>query len=92
MEGNSELYKQLLEATKNGAVFRKLFQRNKNHFTKTSGFISREVRYARAIYCIKKLALNMLKIYQSEPKTREASINYTIAGIWIRNEPKIKEV
>jgi len=28
----------------------------------------------------------MLKIYQSEPKTREASINYTIAGIWIRNE------
>uniref|UniRef100_A0A915N1I0 Uncharacterized protein n=1 Tax=Meloidogyne javanica TaxID=6303 RepID=A0A915N1I0_MELJA len=57
MEGNSELYKQLLEATKNGA----------------------------------KLALNMLKIYQSEPKTREASINYTIAGIWIRNEPKIKE-
>ncbi|CAK5079980.1 unnamed protein product [Meloidogyne enterolobii] len=53
MEGNNELYNQLLEATKNGAVFRKLFQRNKNHFIKTSGFISREVRYARAIYCIK---------------------------------------
>jgi len=53
MEGDSELYNQLLEATRNGAVFRKLFQRNKNHFTKTSGFISREVRYARAIYCIK---------------------------------------
>nr|CAD2202046.1 unnamed protein product [Meloidogyne enterolobii] len=33
----------------------------------------------------------MLKIYQSEPKTREADINYTIAGIWIRNDPKIKE-
>nr|CAD2194705.1 unnamed protein product [Meloidogyne enterolobii] len=91
MEGDSELYNQLLEATRNGAVFRKLFQRNKNHFTKTSGFISREVRYARAIYCIKKLTLNMLKIYQSEPKTREASINYTIAGVWIRNDPKIKE-
>nr|CAD2207165.1 unnamed protein product [Meloidogyne enterolobii] len=86
MEGDSELYNQLLEATRNGAVFRKLFQRNKNHFTKTSGFISREVRYARAIYCIKKLTLNMLKIYQSEPKTREASINYTIAGVWIRND------
>jgi len=28
----------------------------------------------------------MLKIYQSEPKTREASINYTIAGVWIRND------
>uniref|UniRef100_A0A915MS93 Uncharacterized protein n=1 Tax=Meloidogyne javanica TaxID=6303 RepID=A0A915MS93_MELJA len=76
MGGKSELYNQLLEATRNGA---------------TSGFISREVRYARAIYCIKKLTLNMLKIYQSEPKTREASINYTIAGVWIRNDPKIKE-
>uniref|UniRef100_A0A1I8BD00 PRESAN domain-containing protein n=1 Tax=Meloidogyne hapla TaxID=6305 RepID=A0A1I8BD00_MELHA len=90
MQGNSALDNQLLEVSKNGAVYRKLFNINRNSFTKTSGFINREVRYARAIYCVKNLTLNMLEIYHSEPKTREASLNYTIAGIWIRNDPKIK--
>ncbi|KAF7634194.1 hypothetical protein Mgra_00006372, partial [Meloidogyne graminicola] len=71
MQGNIALSKQLDEVSQNGEVFHKLLHRNKQYFIKSSGFINREVRYARAVYCVKKLSLNIIEKYHAEIKTKE---------------------
>lgn len=55
MQGNNYLYNQLKEISENGEGYKNLFVRNDNkkYFTKTSGFVNCEVRYARAVYCVR---------------------------------------
>ena len=53
INGETELRRHLIDIAKNGAELYKILLRDdKDYFLNTSGFIQRDVRFLRGLYCV----------------------------------------
>nr|CAD2131865.1 unnamed protein product [Meloidogyne enterolobii] len=85
--GTTELREHLIDIAKNGAVlFELLMGEYKNLFLNTSGFIQRDVRFIRGLYCVEKMARDLQEKYAGYTRTRHAEVKITITSIWIGSE------
>uniref|UniRef100_A0A914L471 Uncharacterized protein n=1 Tax=Meloidogyne incognita TaxID=6306 RepID=A0A914L471_MELIC len=58
----------------------------KHLFLNTSGFIQRDVRFIRGLYCVEKMARDLQEKYAGYTRTRHAEVKITITSIWIGSE------
>ncbi|KAF7636845.1 hypothetical protein Mgra_00003789 [Meloidogyne graminicola] len=93
IKGPNELRAHLIDIARNGAdLYEIVLRKYKNYFLSDSGFIQRDIRFIRGLYCIQQMARSLQEKYALYSRTKHAYVNITIISVWIGNDQIYQEM